>query len=83
MGKVFLFLRAIVQNFTVMSWHCHSYSFLNKLFRFGFMKTFFVTYYFSPSLTSTQTLTFGYIKLILDVALTGNFLDIVFGEYVR
>ena len=37
----------------------------------------------SYSVTLTQTLTFGYVKGIPDVAFTGSFLDIVFGQYLR
>ena len=35
------------------------------------------------SLTATQTLTFGYIEWIPEIAFTGSYLDIVFGQYVR
>ena len=35
------------------------------------------------SLTTTQTSTFRYIKWPPHVALTGSFLDVVFGQYVR
>ena len=38
---------------------------------------------FYHSLMYTQTLTPGYIKFTPDVAFTGSFLDIVFGQYVR
>ena len=38
---------------------------------------------FSYSLTATRTLTFGYIKWNPDVAFTGSFFDIVFGQYFR
>ena len=40
-------------------------------------------FYFSYSLTSTRTLSFGYIKWTHNVALTGSFLGILFGQYVR
>ena len=38
---------------------------------------------FYYSLTAIQNLTFGYIKWTPDVALTGSFLDILFGRYFR
>ena len=38
---------------------------------------------FSSSLTTTQTLKFVYVTWTLDVAFTGNFFDIIFGQYVR
>ena len=38
---------------------------------------------FYYSLTTTQTLTFGYIKWTPDSAFTGSFIDIVFGQYAR
>ena len=39
--------------------------------------------YFSYYLSVTQTLTFGYIQWAPDDALTGSFLDVVFGLYLR
>ena len=42
-----------------------------------------MTLYISYSLTSTQTPTIGCIKWTPDADLTGSFLDIVFGPYVR
>ena len=38
---------------------------------------------FFNSITTTWTLTFGYIKWNPDVAFTGSFPDIVFGQYFR
>ena len=38
---------------------------------------------FSYSLTATWTLNFGCIKWTPDVAFTGSFIDIVFGQYFR
>ena len=44
---------------------------------------FFHDIIFYYSLTSTRTLTFGYIKLTPDVSFTGIFLDIVLGQNFR
>ena len=38
---------------------------------------------FAYYLTTTRTLTFGYIKWNPDVAFTGSILDILFGQYFR
>ena len=38
---------------------------------------------FSQYLTTKQTLTFGYIKWTPDVAFTGSFPDIMFGQYFK
>ena len=48
-----------------------------------YIDAFFMRFDFFYSLTTTQTPNFGYIKWTPDVALTGSFLDIVFGQYVR
>ena len=42
-----------------------------------------MTLYLCYSLTGIQNPTFGYIKWTPDVALTGSFLDVVFGQYLR
>ena len=44
---------------------------------------FLMTIYFSYSLTTTQTPTFGHIKWTLDVAFTGSFLHIVSVQHAR
>ena len=84
LGKIlFLFSQALIQKFTVPSWHCHQYTILNKLLGLGFTQKFFHDIIFSYYLTATRTLNFGYIKWTPDVAFTGSLLDIVFGQYFR
>ena len=82
-GILFCFFKVFVQKCDVASWHHHNYFVLYKLLELGFRYMFFVKFDFSSSLTATRTLKFGYKTWTPDVAFTGNFFDIVFGQYVR
>ena len=63
MGNILLlFSLALIKKCTVVIWHRHYYTFLNKLFGLGFIYTFFCDIIFSYSLTSIQNITFGYIN---------------------